>query len=110
MGAPMREILPDVWTWSWLSPPHGYHFNGYLLCLAGGNLCIDPAEASPEDVTEIARLGGARTAIHAADAGYAEGQGAVIDDRLAVGDVVGPLHVVGVAGKSPGEVAFHWPE
>lgn len=128
----MREILPDVWTWSWLSPPHGYHFNGYLLCLAGGNLCIDPAEASPEDVTEIARLGvarvlltnrnhvrdanrirsrtGARTAIHAADAGYAEGQGAVIDDRLAVGDVVGPLHVVGVAGKSPGEVAFHWPE
>ena len=127
----MREILPDVWTWSWLSPPHGYHFNGYLLCLAGGNLCIDPAEAAPEDVTEIARLGvarilltnrnhvrdanrirsrtGARTAIHAADAGYAVGQGAEIDEHLAVGEVVGPLRVVGVAGKSPGEVAFHWP-
>lgn len=128
----MREILPDVWTWSWLSPPHGYHFNGYLLCLAGGNLCIDPAEAAPEDVTEIARLGvarilltnrnhvrdanrirsrtGARSAIHADDAGYAEGQGAVIDDRFAVGEAIGPLRVVGVAGKSPGEVAFHWPE
>ena len=127
----MREILPDIWTWSWLSPPHGYHFNGYLLCLASGNLCIDPAEAAPEDVTEIARLGvarilltnrnhvrdanrirsrtGARTAIHAADAGYAVGQGAEIDEHLAVGEVVGPLRVVGVAGKSPGEVAFHWP-
>src|SRR5512139_236122 len=114
MGAPMREILPDIWTWSWLSPPHGYHFNGYLLCLPSGNLCIDPAEASPEDFTEIARLGvarilltnrnhvrdanrirsrtGARTAIHGDDAGYAEGQGAEIDDRLTVGEVIGPLH------------------
>ena len=36
-------------------------------------------------------------------------QGAEIDDELAVGDAIGPLTVVGVAGKSPGEVAFHWP-
>ncbi|MFN8644513.1 MAG: MBL fold metallo-hydrolase [Candidatus Binatia bacterium] len=128
----MREIVSGIWTWSWLSPPHGYNFNGYLLSLPGGNLCVDPAEASPEDVTEITRLGvarilltnrnhvrdanrirsrtGARTAIHAADAGYAEGQGAVVDEHLTVGEVVGPLHVVGVPGKSPGEVAFHWPE
>jgi glyoxylase-like metal-dependent hydrolase (beta-lactamase superfamily II) len=132
MAAPMHEILPGVWTWSRLSPPHGYDFHGHLLCLAGGNLCIDPAEATPEEITEITRLGvsrilltnrnhvrdanrirsrtGARTAIHADDAGYAQGQGAVIDERLAVGETIGPLRVVAVAGKSPGEVAFHWPE
>ncbi|HSP96832.1 MAG TPA: MBL fold metallo-hydrolase [Candidatus Dormibacteraeota bacterium] len=128
----MGELLPGIWTWSWLSPPHGYNFNGYLLQLAGGNLCIDPADPTPEDLTEIVHRGvsrilltnrnhardanrirsrtGARTAIHAADAGYAQGQGALIDDLLAVGDVVGPLHVVGVPGKSAGEIALHWPE
>jgi glyoxylase-like metal-dependent hydrolase (beta-lactamase superfamily II) len=127
----MVEILPDIWTWSWLSPPHGYNFNGYLVLLPDGNLCIDPADPTPEDLTEIVHHGvrrvlltnrnhvrdanrirsrtGARTALHAADTGYAEGQGAVIDDQLAVGDVVGPLHVIGVPGKSAGEIALHWP-
>lgn len=127
----MRELLPDVLTWSWRSPPHGYDFNGHLLRLPGGNLCIDPADPTPEDLTEIVRLGvsrilltnrnhvrdanrvrsrtGARTAIHPADAGHARGQGAVIDDALAVGETIGPLQVVGVPGKSPGEIALHWP-
>jgi len=53
---------------------------------------------------------GARTAIHAGDAAYARGQGAELDDELQVGDKIGPLTVIGVPGKSPGEVAFHWPE
>lgn len=127
----MREILPGIWTWSWLSPPHGYNFNGYLVCAPGGNLVIDPVELTPEDLTELARHGvqrtllsnrnhvrdanrvrsrtGARTAIHADDADYARGQGAEIDDELSVGERVGPLVVVGVPGKSPGEIAFHWP-
>jgi len=53
---------------------------------------------------------GARTAIHAGDAAYARGQGAELDDELQVGDKIGPLSVIGVPGKSAGEVAFHWPE
>jgi glyoxylase-like metal-dependent hydrolase (beta-lactamase superfamily II) len=86
----MHEIVPDVWTWSQWSAPHGYPFNGYLVCDAGGNLCIDPVDPAPEDLTELTRRGvarilltnrnhlraanrvrsrtGARTAIHAADA------------------------------------------
>lgn len=127
----MQEILPDIFTWSWLSPPHGYNFNGYLIRQPGGNLCIDPADPTPEDLAEIVRHGvgrilltnrnhvrdanrirsrtGARTAIHPADAGYAQGQGAAIDDALTVGESIGPLQVVAVPGKSPGEVALHWP-
>ena len=127
----MRELLPGIFTWPWFSAPHNYDFNGYLLAQPEGNLCIDPVETSPEVLTELARHGvarillsnrnhvrdanrvrsrtQARTAIHPADAGYARGQGAEIDDELAIGERIGPLSVVAAAGKSPGEVAFHWP-
>lgn len=128
----MRELLKDVFTWPWFSEPHGYNFNGYLICHAGGNLCIDPVEPPEETLEEIARRGvarilltnrnhsraanrvraraGARTAIHPADAPHARSQGAELDDELRLGQKVGPLVVVGVPGKSPGEVTLHWPE
>ena len=51
---------------------------------------------------------GAKTAIHADDADHARRQGTDIDDYLTVGGRVGPLEVVGAAGKSPGEVALYW--
>ncbi|MBI2358105.1 MAG: MBL fold metallo-hydrolase [Deltaproteobacteria bacterium] len=128
----MREILSGIFTWPWFSEPHGYNFNGYLIRHSAGNLSIDPVEPTPEDLEEIARLGvsriiltnrnhsraanklrsrtGARTAIHPADAPHARGQGTDLDDELKPGEKVGPLVVVGVPGKSAGEVAFHWPE
>lgn len=128
----IKEILKDIFTWPWFSEPHGYNFNGHLLCHPGGNLCIDPVDPTDADLEELARLGvariiltnrnhsraanrvrartGARTAIHPEDAPHARGQGAALDDALRAGDKIGPLLVVGVAGKSPGEVALHWPE
>lgn len=128
----MKEILPNIRSWQWFSEPHGYDFNGHLLSVPGGNLCIDPVMMTAEELTELARLGvsrilltnrnhvrdanrlrartGARTAIHPADAGYARVQGAELDDELQVGEQIGPLRVLAVPGKSPGEVAFHWPE
>ena len=128
----MREIVSDIWTWSWLSPPHGYDFNGHLVLHPGGNVCIDPVELTEaaaaklveagvatiaitnrnhvRAANEVRRLTGARTLIHLADEAYARAQGAVIDGALAPGDAIGPLRVVGVPGKSPGEVAFLWPE
>ena len=128
----MREILNDIFTWPWFSEPHGYNFNGHLIRHAEGNICIDPVEPGEEGLNEIARWGvarilvtnrnhsraankvrertGARTAIHPADAPHARDQGAMLDDALAVGQTIGPLVVVEVPGKSPGEVALHWPE
>ena len=50
---------------------------------------------------------GAPVAIHPADAAYAREQGAQIDAELEVGELVGCWRVVGVPGKSPGEVVFH---
>ena len=125
----MREIVDGIVTWARLSEPHGYDFNGWFVRHAGGNLCIDPVEPSAEVLDLLAREGtarilvtnrnhvraanlvrertGATAAIHPADAAYARAQGAIIDDELHPGDRVGPFEVVGVPGKSPGEVALH---
>ena len=128
----MQEIISAIFTWPWFSERHGYNFNGYLVCAAEGNICIDPVESDAPTLDAIAHLGvkhivltnrnhvraanvvrtrtGARTAIHPDDAAHAREQGAIIDGDLHVGQRVGPLVVIGVSGKSPGEVAFHWPE
>jgi glyoxylase-like metal-dependent hydrolase (beta-lactamase superfamily II) len=126
----MEKILGDVLTWSWFSEPHGYNFNSLLIPDPSGNLCIDPVEPSDEVLRELVRIGvsrilltnrnhvraanrirertGARTCIHPDDAAYAKAQGALIDDELRAGEKIGPLEVVDVSGKSPGEVAFRW--
>jgi glyoxylase-like metal-dependent hydrolase (beta-lactamase superfamily II) len=128
----MREILSGIFTWPWFSEPHGYNFNGYLVLQPDGNLCIDPVEPPAGDFEELARRGvarilitnrnhsraankirartGARTALHPADAPHARSQGAEIDDELNLGRKAGPFVVVGVPGKSPGEIALHWPD
>jgi glyoxylase-like metal-dependent hydrolase (beta-lactamase superfamily II) len=127
----MHEILDGVFTWSRLSEPHGYNFNGHFIRHPDGNLVIDPVEPELDDLEHIAAEGvarilitnrnhsraankvrevtGARTAIHPLDRDHARDQGCVIEDPLAHGEVVGPLLVVPANGKSPGEVAFHWP-
>ena len=128
----METIADGIRTWSWFSAPHGYNFNGLLVAHAEGNICIDPVEASEADFEEIAHARptrvlltnrnhvraanrirertGARVAIHPADAAYARRQGAVTDDELEAEGRVGPFTVVAVPGKSPGEVALHWPQ
>jgi glyoxylase-like metal-dependent hydrolase (beta-lactamase superfamily II) len=127
----MVEIVPDVFTWSRLSPPHGYNFNGYLVRGAAGNLCIDPVQPGDADLDEITRVGvakilltnrnhsraanlvrertGAPVLMHPDDAEHARDQGTMIDAPLLPGDTIGPLVVMGAPGKSPGEVALHWP-
>jgi glyoxylase-like metal-dependent hydrolase (beta-lactamase superfamily II) len=128
----MKEVLSGIYTWPWFSEPHGYNFNGHLVCLPSGNLCFDPVEPTAADLEEMARLGvsriivtnrnhsraankvrartGARTAIHPADAPHARKEGAELDDSLTLGEKVGPFVVLGAPGKSPGEVVLHWPE
>ncbi len=127
----MQEFLPGVLTWQWFSEPHGYDFNGTLVLHEAGNLCIDPVDPteavldrlSLEVVARILltnrnhtraanrvreRTGGA-VSIHPADAGYARDQETSIDLEFEIGQQVGPFTIVGVPGKSPGEVALHDP-
>ncbi|MCZ6741534.1 MAG: MBL fold metallo-hydrolase [Alphaproteobacteria bacterium] len=126
----MRDIVSDILTWSWFSEPHGYNFNGHLIRDPGGNICVDPVEPTSDDLDAIVQQGvtrivltnrnhsraanrvrartGARTVIHADDAEHARSQDTELDGELTIGDRIGPLEVVGAAGKSPGEVALFW--
>src|ERR1700704_581519 len=128
----MRAILPGIPTWPWFSVRHGYDFNGWLVRHPQGNLCIDPVEMSNEVLEEISAEGvarvlltnrnhfrasmrvkertGARIAIHPRDAAFARERGTAVDDELRPGDRLGPFVVVDAHGKSPGEIALHWPE
>jgi len=128
----MREILPGILNWPWFSARHGYDFNGWLVRHPQGNVCIDPVEMTDDVLEEIAREGAARivltnrnhfracmrvrertaarVAIHPADAPFVRERGVVVDDDLRPGDRVGPFAVVDAQGKSPGEIALHWPE
>ena len=51
---------------------------------------------------------GAQTVIHADDADHAVSQDTELDGEITIGSRIGPLEVVGAAGKSPGEVALFW--
>jgi glyoxylase-like metal-dependent hydrolase (beta-lactamase superfamily II) len=128
----MREILPGIFTWPWFSQRHGYDFNGYLVVDRAGNVCIDPVEMDENVLADLAREGvsrivltnrnhfraaakvkertGALVAIHPADAQFARERGTPVDSALEHGGRVGPFAVVDAHGKSPGEVALHWPE
>jgi len=128
----VRELLPGIFVWPWLSERHGYDFNGILVLHEDGNLCIDPVEPPDEVLETLAEQGvarilltnrnhvraanrvrertRARTSIHAADAEYARGQGAILDAELPVDARVGPFTVLGVPGKSPGEIALYDPQ
>ena len=131
-GRAMREILPGILTWPWFSARHGYDFNGWLVRHPGGNVCIDPVEMSDAVLDEIAGEGvgqvlltnrnhfrasmrvrertKARIAIHPADAAFAREKGTAVEGELKPGQRVGPFTVVDAHGKSPGEIALHWPE
>jgi len=124
----VRELLPGILTWPWFSERHGYDFNGTLVLHPDGNLCIDPVEGGSEVLDALVKKGvarilltnrnhvraanrvrertGAKVAIHPADTAYAREQGAHIDLELREGERVGSFEIVGVPGKSPGEVAL----
>jgi len=125
----MREIVDGILHWTWFSEKHGYDFNGYFVPEA--RLAVDPVELTDEararlaadgvetivltnrnhfrDAARLRALTGARVLVHDADAGFVRGKGVEVDGAIADGDTVGPFTAIGVPGKSPGEVALHWP-
>ncbi|WP_282606254.1 hypothetical protein [Pelagibius sp. Alg239-R121] len=128
----MREVLEGIRSWSRLSEPHGYDFNGYFLTLPSGNLVIDPVDPEEADLERMVSEGVAKilltnrnhsraanrireatkaqTLIHADDVRHARSQGCEVDGELTPGSQVGPLHILSAAGKSPGEVVLYWRE
>jgi glyoxylase-like metal-dependent hydrolase (beta-lactamase superfamily II) len=53
----MRQIIPGIFTWSWLSPRHGYNFNGYTFKSNDGLVVIDPVTMDTSDLELLQKLG-----------------------------------------------------
>jgi glyoxylase-like metal-dependent hydrolase (beta-lactamase superfamily II) len=126
----MREIVPDVQTWSVFAPDKGYAFNGYAIATENGTVVIDPPEPV-EDGWEVIDLlepfagvwitnrnhsraaatfrerYGTTVYAHEADAERLE---AGADETVRGGErLPGEIELIHVPGKSPGEIAFHLP-
>jgi glyoxylase-like metal-dependent hydrolase (beta-lactamase superfamily II) len=128
----MRELQPGIWTWASFSEKFQYEFNGYLVVSGSEAVAIDPVPLSEEDLRAAAERGvrtivltnrnhyrdaarlreatGAQVRVHAADAAFVRDKGVPVDGALVDGQTVGPFTVIAAPGKSPGEVALHWPE
>ena len=126
----MREIVPDVQTWSVFAPDKGYAFNGYAIATEEGTVVIDPPEPVEDGWEVIDMLEpfagvwvtnrnhsraaaafreryGATVHAHEADAERLE---AGADRTVSGGErLPGEIELIHVPGKSPGEVAFHLP-
>lgn len=59
----MKEILPNIFSWSWFSPENGYNFNGHYILTAEGAFVIDPV-IPPAGVWETINLKGKPKAIY----------------------------------------------
>lgn len=53
----MKEIIQGIFTWSWLSPKHGYNFNGYAVYREDGLILIDPAIMDQSVFRKLTELG-----------------------------------------------------
>ncbi len=126
----MREIVPDVQTWSVFSRERGYAFNGYAVSTEDGTVLIDPPDPGEDgwetmDLLEpfagvwVTNRNHSRAAAacreryrltvwaHEADAERLE---AGADRTVSGGETIaGEIEVVHAPGKSPGEIAFHLP-
>ena len=126
----MRQIVPDVQTWSVFDGDKGYAFNGYAIATEDGTVVIDPPEPTDDGWGAIDLLEpfagvwitnrnhsraaatfreryGATVFAHEADADKLE---AGADETVRGGErLPGEIELIHVPGKSPGEVAFHLP-
>jgi len=129
--AMMKEVLPGIHQWSWLSPEKGIDFNGLHVAEGAERLLVDPVAFAEGDEAEIRRLGipktilitnrnhsrkaaecralfGARVLAPAADAAELP---FAPDGTFAPGEHL-PCGFVAVTvpdSKSPGETALHHP-
>jgi|GEM_PF-3573024 len=127
MSAHLSPFAPGVWIWSFYSKRLGRFANGWYFEHADGGVVVDPADAPESVYRDLTRRGVARilltcaghmrasgklrayskapVAIHTFDAAQARAQGALIDQTLTPGEVVGPFEIVSAPGRSPGGVA-----
>ena len=53
----MKQVLPQIWQWSWFSPEKQLDFNGHLLAVGEHRILIDPPPMDSTDRAQV-RQGG----------------------------------------------------
>jgi glyoxylase-like metal-dependent hydrolase (beta-lactamase superfamily II) len=124
----MRQIMPGIFMWSWLSPRHNYNFNGYAFKSNDGLIVIDPAIMDASNMELLQNLGmpahilltnkdhermayemrdrfGSKIHIHKSDAPLLKQPS---DHTFSDGDILpGDLKAINISNnKSPGETAL----
>src|SRR5262247_2401072 len=56
----MKEVLPGIHQWSWLSPEKGIDFNGLCVVENGDSVLVDPVAFGEGDEARIRSLGAPR--------------------------------------------------
>ncbi|MSP15503.1 MAG: hypothetical protein EXR73_02625 [Myxococcales bacterium] len=129
MSRLLVEPMPGILTWPRFSERFGYDFHGTLVRHEDGNLCIDPVDVGDgvleallhegvrrilltnrnhyRDAARVREATGARVLVHPADAEFVRQKSVPVDGQLLPGQLIGPFTVLGVPGKSPGEIALH---
>lgn len=51
----MKQILPDIWQWSWFSDEKQLDFNGLLLVIGEHKILVDPPPMTAEAKTVVHR-------------------------------------------------------
>jgi glyoxylase-like metal-dependent hydrolase (beta-lactamase superfamily II) len=124
----MREVLPGVFEWSWMSPEKQMNFNGHIVVSENQRIMIDPPAMSPESEAKMPQGGitlivitnrdhvreteafrkqfGAKVLVPEPDASATE---IPFDGTFKGGDALtSELHVISVKdGKTPGESALY---
>jgi glyoxylase-like metal-dependent hydrolase (beta-lactamase superfamily II) len=53
----MKQVLPDIWQWSWFSDEKKLDFNGLFLTVGEHRILVDPPPMTPEDLAQAKRGG-----------------------------------------------------
>lgn len=51
----MKQILPNIWQWSWFSDEKQLNFNGLLLTIGEHTILVDPPPMTPEAQAVVRR-------------------------------------------------------
>lgn len=122
----MIRLDEGIYTWSRFDRERRCNFNGFLLRADGGCVVVDPVPMEPDDKAYFEALGVSPEAVvvtnrnHLRDSAswpaplaLCEAEAGEVDVKprrlLRPGDTVGPgLEVIGLPGKSPGEIGLFW--
>jgi glyoxylase-like metal-dependent hydrolase (beta-lactamase superfamily II) len=125
------QLFDGVYAWSAFNPEKKFNFNGHFLRTSEGTVIVDPVPFSADDLAYIETAGlkpdalvitnrnhlreresvlkrwKIPTVLHGLEAAEA---GVTPDVEVRGGSKVHGLVCVHLPGKSPGEIALHWPQ